>query len=543
MMGNPNQPVFILKEGTERIKGKPAMSANISAAKAVAEAVRTTLGPLGMDKMLVQGSSGETVITNDGATILREIDIEHPAAKLIIEVSKVQEQECYDGTTSAVVITGALLEKAEDLLAQQIHPTTIARGYRLALEMVQEAIALGEIGHYGGEDLPTGTRPFCTLYDEIQQVAKTALTGKSAESASEVLSSICVDAIGAVREGDNIDLDHIKVLSFDGDTSQESRLEHGVVIEKEAIHSEMDANLTDASVLLITSALEIKETKFDAQLSITDPTQIDDFLAQEENALKEIAHSIGVHGVSLVICQKEIDDLCAHYLAKLGITALKRVKKSDMDALARLTGARFVSNVEEIDTDDLGIASSVEAIQFGEHHCTLIRSDTAKTVTVCLRGATSHNSAEVERAFDDALGVTSLASTGPIVAGGGAVHAHLARNLREAALEIGDRVGMALEAYASALESIPRTLAENAGVDPVDTLIALRREGGWEHGVSTEGDIINMIEEGVVEPQKVVLKAIECATESAVMVLRIDDVISMKNPQGVESGFGMGAMG
>lgn len=535
MMGNPNQPVFILKEGTERIRGKPAMSANISAAKAVAEAVRTTLGPLGMDKMLVQGSSGETVITNDGATILREIDIEHPAAKLIIEVSKVQEQECYDGTTSAVVITGALLDGAEPLLHQQIHPTMIARGYRVALEMVQEAVC--------GADYHIGVGHDPEDRDELKQVAKTALTGKSAESASEVLSSICVDAIDAVKEGDNIDLDHIKVLSFDGDTSQESRLEHGVVIEKEAIHSEMDANLTDASVLLITSALEIKETKFDAQLSITDPAQIDDFLAQEENALKEIAHSIGVHGVNMVICQKEIDDLCAHYLAKLGITALKRVKKSDMDALARLTGARFVSNVEEIDMDDLGIASSVEAVQFGEHHCTLIRSDTAKTVTVCLRASTSHNSAEVERAFDDALGVTSLASTGPIVAGGGAVHAHLARNLREAALEIGDRIGMALEAYASALESIPRTLAENAGVDPVDALIALRREGGWEHGVSTEGDIINMIDEGVVEPQKVVLKAIECATESAIMILRIDDVISMKNPQGVESGFGMGAMG
>lgn len=529
MMGNPNQPVFILKEGTERIRGKPAMSANIRACEAVAEAVRTTLGPSGMDKMLVQGSSGETVITNDGATILREIDIEHPAAKLIIEVSKVQEQECYDGTTSAVVITGALLKEAEDLLAQQIHPTMIVRGYRLALEMVQEAMT--GVGHDPKDR------------NELKQVAKTALTGKSAESASEVLSSICVDALDAVKEDDDIDLDHIKVLSFDGGTSQESCLKRGVVIEKEVIHSEMDANLTDASVLLVTSALEVKETKFDAQLSITDPTQIDDFLAQEENALKEIAHSIGVHGVNLVICQKEIDDLCAHYLAKLGITALKRVKKSDMDALARLTGAKFVSNVEEIDIDDLGLASAVEAIQFGEHHCTLLRADTANTVTVCLRGATSHGSAEIERGFDDALGVTSLASTGTIVAGGGAIHAHLARGLRETALVIGDRIGMALEAYASALESIPRTLAENAGVDPVDALIALRGKGGWEFGVSTTGEIINMIDEGVVEPHKVVLKAIECATESAAMILRIDDVISMKNPSGAESGFGMGAMG
>ena len=527
-MGNPNQPIFILKEGTERIKGKPAMSANINAAKAVAEAVRTTLGPLGMDKMLVSGASGETVITNDGATILREIDIEHPAAKLIIEVSKNQEQECYDGTTSAVVITGALLEKAEELLAQQIHPTVIARGYRKASALAQE-----ELSRLGWK----------ASRDELENVAKTALTGKSAESASDVLASICVEALDAVKEDGNVDIDHIKVLSFEGGTAQESALENGVVIEKEVLHAEMPKEMADASVLLMTTALEVKETTFDAQLSITDPNQIKDFLAQEEAALKDIAAAIGAQGVNVVFCQKEIDDLCIHYLAKLGIIAIKRVKKSDMESLARLTGASYVSKVEEIDTDDLGIASHVGEMRFGEHRCTIVRSDEAKSVTVCLRGATAHSSAEVERAFDDALGVTSIASVETVVAGGGSLHSYLARHLREWALETGDRIGMAIEAYASALEAIPRTLAENAGLDPVDTLIALRKSDSHVYGVSTEGDVIDMVEEGVIEPRKVVSNAIGCATESAIMVLRIDDVISMKGATGIESGFDMGAIG
>lgn len=527
MMGNPNQPIFILSDGTERIKGKPAMTANINAAKAVAEAVRTTLGPLGMDKMLVSGASGETVITNDGATILREIDIEHPAAKLIIEVSKNQEQECYDGTTSAVVITGALLERSEELLAQQIHPTVIAKGYRKASALVQEELLrLGwRVGSEG-----------------LKDVAKTALTGKSAESASDVLASICVEALDAVREDGGVDIDHIKVLSFEGGTAQESALEHGVVIEKEVLHAEMPKEMVDASVLLVTTALEVKETTFDAQLSITDPNQIKDFLAQEESALKDIAAAIGAQGVNVVFCQKEIDDLCVHYLAKLGIIALKRVKKSDMESLARLTGASFVSKVEEIESEDLGVASHIGEMRFGEHRCTLVRSDEAKSVTVCLRGATAHSSAEVERAFDDALGVTSIASTESVVAGGGSLHSYLARYLRTT-VGVGDRIAMSIEAYAHALESIPRTLAENAGLDPVDTLIALRKAESHEYGVSTDGEVIDMVEAGVIEPRRVVSNAIACATESAIMILRIDDVISMKGAKGMETGFDMGAMG
>jgi len=521
-MGNPNQPIFILKEGTERIKGRPAMTANINAAKATAEAVRTTLGPLGMDKMLVQGGTGETTITNDGATILREIDIEHPAARLIIEVSKNQEESVFDGTTSAVVLTGSLLEKSEDLLTQQIHPTVICRGYRKAEKLVQE-----ELENLGW---------MCSTED-LKRVAGTALTGKSAESASDTLSDICVQAILAAKDSDDtISLENIKVLSFEGGTSNESGLELGVVVEKEKLHSEMESSIVDASILLMNTALDIKETKFDAQLTISDPNQINDFLAQEENALKEMAASIGLHGINVVFCQKEIDDLCIHYLAKLGITAFKRIKQSDMDSLARLTGAKFVSKVDEINQEELG-RGDISAVEYGEHHCTLVKSSNATSVTVCLRGATSHSSMEVERAFDDALGVTSIAYSNKVIAGGGAIHAHLARHLRNEALHDGSRVGMAIEAFASALESIPRTLAENAGLDPVDTLIALRKAEGTTHGVGIDGEIINMVDEGVIEPRKVVSNAIGCATESAIMILRIDDVISMKTGKG--GGMGM----
>lgn len=527
MMGNPNQPIFILSKDTERIRGRPAMSANISAAKAVSEAVRTTLGPLGMDKMLVQGSTQEILITNDGATILQEIEIEHPCAKLIVEVSKTQEHECYDGTTSAVVLTGAILKESEDLLDKDIHPTVLCKGFRKAEKLVKEELEL--IGwRVEGNDL--------------FNVAGTALTGKSAEDSSDILGKICVDALDAVAVDGKVNLDHIKVLSFEGGMVEESNLVNGVVLEKEKLHSEMVGEMIDASILLMATPLDVKDTKFDAQLQLTDPNQLKGFLEQEEDALKDMAAAIAVHGVSAVFCQKEIDDLCAHYLSKLGITAYKRVKQSDMDALARVTGARFVSKVEEIGPDDLGIAH-VSPVQYGEHNCTLIKSEDAKSQTVILRGATGHSAAEVERAFDDALGVCSIAYTEPVIAGGGSIYAHLARHLREHTVKGSDRESMAIEAYASALESIPRTLAENAGLDPVDALFDLRKESSPTHGISTEGEIIDMVEANVIEPRKVVTNAIGCATESAIMVLRIDDVIASKGaPTGMPDMAGMGGI-
>ena len=514
------QPIYILKEGTERVKGSQAQINNIAAAKAVAEAVRTTLGPMGMDKMLVDGG-GSVVITNDGATILRQVAIEHPAAKLIIEVAKTQEQHCYDGTTSAVVIAGALLESAQGLLDQQIHPTVICRGYRKAADLVAE-----EIKGYGWE----------ADEKDLKEVAKTALTGKSAEAAGEVISEMCVQALDAVKEGDKVELDNIKVLSFEGGTHGESKLIEGVLIEKERLHTEMPTDLTDASVLLLTTAIEMKESKMEARLNITDPAQIQEFLAIEEAAIKEMVGMIAMHGVNVVFCQKEIDDLAVHYLAKMGILAVKRVKKSDLEALRRVTGASLVSNPENITDSDLGIATTIEEEKFGEHRCITVHTESAKSVTAILRGSTGHSVEEVERAFDDAMGVVALAHTHKtLLPGGGAVHGYLARMLREEGLQVGDRIGMAMEAYATALEAIPRTLAENAGLDPVDAIIALRQAKDYCHGITIDGDVKDMAKEGVMEPRKVLSNAIASATEACVMVLRIDDVISMKGGGGPDT--------
>ena len=520
------QPIYILKEGTERIRGSQAQSNNIAAAKAVSEAVRTTLGPMGMDKMLVDGGGG-VVITNDGATILNQVAIEHPAAKLVIEVAKSQEQHCHDGTTSAVVICGGLLEAAEGLLDQQIHPTVICRGYRRAADLVAE-----EIKGYGWE----------ATEDDFKTVAKTALTGKSAEAANEVISEMCVQALNAVKEGDTVDLDNIKVLSFEGGTHNESRLIEGVLIEKERLHTEMPTDLSDASVLLLTTAIEMKESKMEARLNITDPAQIQEFLAIEEATLKEMVGFIGMHGINVVFCQKEIDDLAVHYLAKLGILAVKRVKKSDLEALRRVTGASLVSSPESIVDSDLGIATSIEEEKFGEHRCISVHTEYhpdspfGSSVTAILRGSTGHSVEEVERAFDDAMGVVALTHTHKtLLPGGGAVHGYLARMLRAEGLQVGDRIGMAMEAYATALEGIPRTLAENAGLDPVDAIIALRQAKDYSHGISVEGDVEDMAKLGVMEPRKVVSDAIASATEACTMILRIDDVISMKPGSGQDT--------
>ena len=514
------QPIYILKEGTERVTGNQAQSNNIAAAKLISSAVRTTLGPMGMDKMLVDGGGG-VVITNDGATILNQVAIEHPAAKLVIEVAKSQEQHCYDGTTSAVVICGGLLEQAEGLLDQQIHPTVICRGYRHAADLVAK-----EIENLGWE----------ATENDFKAVSKTALTGKSAEAANEVISEMCVQALDAVKDGDSVDLDNIKVLSFEGGTHKESKLIEGVLIEKERLHTEMPTDLTDASVLLLTTAIEMKESKMEARLNITDPAQIQEFLAIEEATLKEMVGFIGMHGINVVFCQKEIDDLAVHYLAKLGILAVKRVKKSDLEALRRVTGASLVSNPESIVDSDLGIATSIEEEKFGEHRCITVHTEGARSVTAILRGSTGHSVEEVERAFDDAMGVVALTHTHKtLLPGGGAVHGYLARMLRAEGLQVGDRIGMAMEAYATALEAIPRTLAENAGLDPVDAIIALRQAEDYSHGISVEGEVENMAEHGVMEPRKVLSNAIASATEACVMILRIDDVISMKPGSGQDT--------
>jgi thermosome len=537
MYAGGQQPIFILKEGTTRSRGRGAQSNNIAAAKAVSDAVRSTLGPKGMDKMMVD-SMGDVVITNDGATILKEMDIEHPAAKMIIEVAKTQEQHCYDGTTTAVVIAGELLKRSEDLIEQNVHPTVICEGFRLAAE---RAISILEAhGISTGENVQM-----------LHEVAKTALTGKSAGAVKSFLADICVNAVQAVgvEEGDRrvVDLDDIKVEKKQGGSIKDSSLVDGIILDKERVHSGMPRGLDSAKVALINSAIEVKKTEVDAKIQITDPTQLASFLEEEENYLRGLVEKIQNAGANVVICQKGIDDLAQHYMAKAGLFAIRRAKKSDMEALSKATGGRIVTNLDDLSSSDLGFANRVEERKIGDSDMTFITGCTeAKSVSVLLRGGTDHVVDEIRRAFDDAVGVVSVAwEDGMVLTGGGSVMAALSRELRTFAEGIGGREQMAIEAFASALEVIPRTLAENAGLDPVNTIIELRKshsDGDSHSGINVDdGGVKNMLEANVLEPLRVVEQAIQSATETAVMILRIDDVISSKSVsmQDMGEGFDM----
>ncbi len=534
------QPIFILKEGTNRTRGKSAQSNNIAAAKAVADAVRTTLGPKGMDKMLVD-SMGDVVITNDGATILKEMDIEHPAAKMIIEVAKTQEQHCFDGTTSAVVIAGELLKRSEDLIEQNVHPTVICEGFRLASDKAVELLE----GHSIDADTST-----------LHEVAKTALTGKSAGAVKAFLADICVDAVQAVaREDDGeviVDLDDVKVEKKQGGSIKDSTLVDGIILDKERVHSGMPRSVTDAKIALINSAIEVKKTEVDAKIQITDPTMLAQFLEEEENYLRSLVDKIQAAGANVVICQKGIDDLAQHYMSKAGLFAVRRAKKSDMEALAKATSGRIVTNIDDLGADDLGHAAKVDERKIGESDMVFVTGcSDAKSVSVLLRGGTEHVVDEIRRAFDDAIGVVSVArEDGAVLTGGGSVLASLSRDLRAYAEGIGGREQMAIEAFAGALEVIPRTLAENAGLDPVNTIIEVRKahaEGKSSYGVNVfEGGVMDMRVANVLEPVRVVEQAIQSATETAVMILRIDDVISSRAGGGGMpdmGGMDMGGMG
>ncbi len=533
------QPIFILKEGTNRTRGKSAQSNNIAAAKAVADAVRTTLGPKGMDKMLVD-SMGDVVITNDGATILKEMDIEHPAAKMIIEVAKTQEQHCFDGTTSAVVIAGELLKRSEDLIEQNVHPTVICEGFRLAAD---KAIDLLDSHSIDADK--------ATLYE----VAKTALTGKSAGAVKAFLADICVDAVQAVAQDEDgeiiVDLDDVKVEKKQGGSIKDSTLVDGIILDKERVHSGMPRSVSGAKIALINSAIEVKKTEVDAKIQITDPSMLAQFLDEEENYLRGLVEKIQAAGANVIVCQKGIDDLAQHYMSKAGLFAVRRSKKSDMEALAKATGGRIVTNIDDLGLEDLGIAAKVEERKIGESDMVFITGcPEAKSVSVLLRGGTEHVVDEIRRAFDDAIGVVSVArEDGAVLTGGGSVLASLSRDLRSYAEGIGGREQMAIEAFAGALEVIPRTLAENAGLDPVNTIIDVRKahaEGKSSYGVNVfEGGVMDMREANVLEPVRVVEQAIQSATETAVMILRIDDVISSRAGGGMPDmdGMDMGGMG
>ena len=536
MYGNGQAPIFILKDGTQRTRGRTAQSNNIAAAKAVADAVRSTLGPKGMDKMLVD-SMGDVVITNDGATILKEMDIEHPAAKMIIEVAKTQEQHCFDGTTTAVVLSGELLKRSEDLIEQNVHPTVICEGFRLAAEKAVELLDSHGIATKNDDSV-------------LLEVAKTALTGKSAGAVKSFMADICVRSVNAVGliESDQriVDLSDIKVEKRQGGSIKDSSLIDGIILDKERVHAGMPRSVKGAKIALVNSAIEVKKTEVDAKIQITDPNQLSKFLEEEENYIKGLVDKIKNSGANVLICQKGIDELAQHYMAKEGIFAIRRAKKSDMEALSKATSGVIITNLDDLTGDDLGNAEYVEEKKIGESEMTFITGcPEAKSVSVLLRGGTEHVVDEIRRAFDDAVGVVSVAwEDGAVLTGGGSVLAALSRDLRTFAETVGGREQMAIEAFASALEIIPRTLAENAGLDPVTTLIELRKahaDGQSNAGINVyEGGVVDMRDANVLEPIRVVEQAIQSATETAVMILRIDDVISSK---GVSMGDEMGDMG
>ena len=531
------QPIFILKEGSKRTRGRDAQSNNIMAAKAVAEAVRTTLGPKGMDKMLVD-SMGDVVITNDGATILKEMDIEHPAAKMVVEVAKTQDEQVGDGTTSAAVVAGELLKKAEDLIEQEIHPTIIASGYRLAAEKAVEVL--------NSLAMPV------ILSDRnlLISISETAMTGKAAEFSKKLLSKISVDAVTSIVDTDTngkniIDKENINVVKKVGGKVEDSELIQGMIIDKERIHPNMPQKVKDAKIMLLNTAIELKDTEVDAEISITSPDQLQSFLDQEEQMLKKMIQKVIDSKANVVFCQKGIEDLGQHYLAKAGIFAVRRVKKSDMEKLARATGGKLITNLDEVAPEDLGYAGLVEEKKVGGDHMTFVTGcHNPKAVSILLRGGTEHVVESINSALEDALRVVAVAiEDGKLVAGGGSPEVEVALRLQEYAATLEGREQLAVKAYAEALEVIPRTLAENAGLDPIDMLMELRSQ--HEKGVKTaglnvfEGKVVDMWEDFVVEPLRVKTQVINAATESAVMILRIDDVIaSTRAAPGPEEGMG-----
>ncbi len=544
MVGNlGGQPILILPEGAMRTTGRDAQKNNIVAAKAVADAVRTTLGPKGMDKMLVD-SIGDIVITNDGVTILEEMEIEHPAAKMMVEVAKTQNEEVGDGTTTSVILAGELLKKAEELLEQEIHPTVITKGFKIAKE---EALkVLEEIAK------PVSVNDT----DVLKKIAITSMSGKSVERASPRLAQLVVDAVKTVAETRDgkvvVDSDNIKREKKHGGGSEDTELVRGIVIDKEVVHPAMPKAVNDAKIALLDVALEVKETETDAEIRITSPDQMQAFIEQEQKMLKDMVDKVVASGATVLICQKGIDDIAQHYLAKKKIMVCRRAKKSDMEALSKATGGRIVSNLEDLSPEDLGYAKVVEEKKVAGESMTFIRDcKDPKAVTLLVRGSTDHVVDEVDRSVEDAIGaVGSAVEVGKVVPGAGAPEAEVAKRLRKFAEQFSGREQLAIKAFADAMEIVPRSLAENAGLDPIDILVALRAahdQGKISYGVGVfDGDVVDAFENGVIEPLEVKTQAIKSASEAAEMILRIDDVITASKlgrggmPGGMPPGMGEG---
>lgn len=530
-----DKPVMLMPEDVERILGKDAQRNNILAAKMVAEMVKTTLGPKGMDKMLVS-PTGDIIVTNDGVTILEEMQIEHPAAKMMVEIAKTQEAEVGDGTTTAVMIAGKLLENAEKLLDSKIHPTVITKGYRMAAEKCQ-AILKDVALRITQED-----------EDVLKQVAMTAMTGKGAEDAKESFAEIIVQAVKQVRNENGVDLNDIKIEKSKGDGIKDTELIAGIVLDKEKVSQDMPVVVEGAKIALVDFSLEIKNPEIDTKVSISSPEQLSGFIEQEEKAIREMVGKVKVSGANVIFCQKGIDDFAQYLLAKAGIYACRRVAKSDMEKLAKATGGKIVSNLNELSSLELGNAEKVEEVKHGEDTLTYIRGcQNPKALTILIHGGTSHVIDEIERAIKDGLGdVVASLKYGLVVAGGGAVEVELARRLREFGHSLSGREQLAVEEFASALEYIPRSLAENAGMDPIDVLTELksRHDSGEKNsGLNLfKNRIENVLDARILEPVKIKTQAINSASEVAIMILRIDDVIASSGDSnkgaGVPSGMG-----
>ncbi|HDD46045.1 MAG TPA: thermosome subunit [Candidatus Aenigmarchaeota archaeon] len=513
------QPILVLQEGATRTKGRDAQKNSIEAARTVADAVRTTLGPMGMDKMLVD-SLGDVTITNDGATILDEMQIEHPAAKMMVEVAKTQDESVGDGTTTAVVLAGELLKEADSLLGQQIHPTVITKGFRTAKNKAIEIL----------NDMASNVSEKDKAL--LKNIANTAMTGKSAEKASDLLAEICVNAVTKVIENGEIDVDDIKIEKKQGGSINDTQLVEGIVLDKEVVHPGMPKRVENAKIALLDAAIEIKDLEGDAKINIDSPEKFQAFLDEQEKMLRGMVEKIVKTGANVVLCQKGIDDIAQHYLAKNGVMAARRVKKSDMEKLAKATGGKIVSNINELSKNDLGYAGLVEERKIaGDEMIFVERCKDPKAITILIRGGSEHVVDEVERAVEDAVkGVAAALELGKFVPGGGATEVELARRLREYAESFKGREQLAVTAFANAMEIIPKSLAENAGHDPIDKLALLRAEhdkGNLNAGLNVfTGKVEDMTKCGVIEPLKIKLQAIKSSAEVAEMILRIDDVIA-----------------
>jgi len=526
-------PVLVLREDTERTRGRDAQRNNIMAATVIAESVKSALGPRGMDKMLVD-SFGDVTITNDGATILKEMDVQHPAAKMLIEVAKTVDSEVGDGTTTAAILTGELLKRAEGLLDQKIHPTTIISGYRLASDKTVEII--DEIAEKVD---PTASAEYRKM---LKDIAKTAMASKFVSGSKDFLAELVVDAVlSAAKElgpDEKLDLDNIPRQKQKGLNVEQTELVRGLVLDKEVVHPGMPKKVENARIALLEGALEITKTEFTAKISITDPMSMQSFLDEEERMLKSMVDAIVKSGANVVIAQKGIDDVAQHYLAKNGILAVRRIKKSDVDRLNKTTGAAIVSKIQNLTKADLGKAKLVEERQIGDDKMLFVEgTPNSSVMTIIVRGGTEHVVDEVDRVLNDALNVVKDVLVHPyILYGGGAVESEIAERLRKFASSLEGREQYAVKAFADAVESIPSTLAENGGLDPIDIIVQMRsahNEGHISYGIDLEkGKVGDMKRLRVVEPAIVKRQAISSAAEASRMILKIDDVISSKGAKG-----------